>query len=62
MERSEHRHAERPMAFSRLSRLLARIETRVALGALLLALACIVAGSLIADRLVIVRLLRGAHD
>lgn len=50
------------MAFSRLSRLLARIETRVALAALLLALACIVAGSLIADRLVVVRLLRGAHD
>lgn len=62
MERSENRHAERPMAFSRLPRLLTRTETRVALAALVLALACIGIGSLIADRLVIVRLVAEGHD
>ncbi len=50
------------MAFSRLSRLLARTETRVALAAVVLALACIGVGSLIADHLVTGRLLTGAHD
>lgn len=59
MERTENHLVKRPLTLSRFWRLLARIETRVVLAALLLAGVCIGVGGLIADRLVIVRLLAG---
>lgn len=62
MERSKNRPAERHEALSRLSRLLTRTEIRVVLAALALALACISIGSVIADRLVIVRLVAGEDN
>ncbi|MGX2038867.1 hypothetical protein ACWJKU_01860 [Methylocaldum sp. MU1018] len=50
------------MSVSRFAKLLAQTETRIALAALLLAVACIGIGGVIADRFVTFHLLTGTKD
>jgi hypothetical protein len=62
MKIPENRPGECPMSVSRFAKLLAQTETRIALAALLLAVACIGIGGVIADRFVTFHLLTGTKD